>query len=246
VQAGEGGIMMGLDEREPRDTSEINLRVLKAAAEFASKDKDRVSLSGVCIELERKATTYIATDGVRLICLREEPAAENRVLGAFTVPTRHCKAFKLHKEDDGRTDILAAGPRLTIAHEKTDVTFMPIEAEFPDWRKAVPRTFACGVIAQYGFKALDTFRKFADALELPAPFLAPNGEGPGFVWFTGAPDVFGLIMPVRRVIDQLERRPAGWAFSGGPPRKQADVEDELLRHPPSEDDDAEDAKAGVH
>lgn len=232
-----------IDAREHSDGAEINLRILKAAAEFASKDEDRLSINGVGVEFESRATTYVATDGARLVCVREETARPNRLLGAFTVPSRHCKIFTLDKEDDGRTEIFAKGGRLTIAHGRVDVTFAPIDVQFPHWRKAMPSSVASGVLAQYQFKLLDSFRKFATALELPPPFLAPNGDGPGFVWFAGTPLVFGIIMPMRAV-DQMGRSAPDWALRGGPEREQRDIEDDdILRRPADDGDVADDVVA---
>lgn len=230
--------MLDLDDRKTRtraESSEINLRVLKAICEFASKDKDRRALNGVCVEFEERTTTYVATDGTRLVCLREETTQDNCLLGAFTIPTHHCKAFKLEKEDTGLTTIFAADEvRLTVVHGTVDLTFAPIDSDFPNWRKASPRSIPSGVLAQYGFKPLDSFRKLSEALELPSPFLAPNGDGPAFVWFAGTEQVFGLIMPYRTT-DQMQRHAPSWATRGGPTRRQSDIEDDdILRQPPSE------------
>lgn len=234
--------MLDLDGREKDDGSEINLRILAAMSEFASKDKDRLAVNGVCVEFEPRATTYVAIDGHRLVCLREEPARPNKLTGAFTVPRAHCKIFELDKDDDGRTVIFAADDRLTIEHGRVDVTFAPLDAEFPHWRRVVPRSVASGVLAQYQLKLLDTFRKLAETLELPPPFLAPSGDGPGFVWFASTPSVFGLIMPIK-MVDQMGRHAPDWALRGGPKRKQGDIEDDdILRHPPS-GEDADEAPA---
>lgn len=228
--------MLDIDARERGDGAEMNLRILKAAAEFASKNEEHYSINGVCVEFEPRSTTYVATDSHRFVCVREEIARPNRLLGAFTVPTRYCKIFNLDKEDDGRTEIFAASGRLTIAHGRLDVTFAPIDVDFPHWRRAIPRSVASGVLAQYQFRLLDSFRKFSEALDLPPPFLAPNGDGPAFVWFASTPLVFGMVMPIRAV-DQMGRRAPDWALRGGPERKQGDIEDDdILRHPAPDDD----------
>src|SRR4051812_43815958 len=58
-------------------TSTINLRILAAAVPFASKDETRYYLNGVCLEIEPRAVTYIATDGHRMIAYRDEKQDED-------------------------------------------------------------------------------------------------------------------------------------------------------------------------
>lgn len=216
------------------EVADINLRILAAAAAFASKDETRYYLNGVCIEIEQRSVTYIGTDGHRLVCYREESeedARDNHLIGAFIIPTAHCKSFKLDKDDEGRASVHESHGRLTIAHNMVDVTFVPIEGVYPNWRKSIPRTAASGTLAQYNFKYLDDFRKFADALGLPTPYLAPNGDGPGLLWFTSRPEVLGLVMPYRAV-EQIGQRAPSWAVRGGPAREQSDIEDDdMMRHP---------------
>ena len=50
----------------------IQLRVLAACALFASKDERRYYLNGVCVEIDEKGTTYVVTDGHRLLCYRDD------------------------------------------------------------------------------------------------------------------------------------------------------------------------------
>lgn len=209
-------------------TSAINLRILAACSLFAAKDATRVALQGVCVEIDARSTTYVATDGGRLIAYREELESDdendNLLIGSFIIPTQCCKVFKFDKEDDGRGRIFGTG-RLTLAHNYVDVTFLPIEAPFPDWRKSVPKIAASGVPAQFNLKYMSDLQKFCKALEL-YPFIAPDGGGPAFIWFN-QPNVMGLIMPLK-TLDQIGRTADPWALRGGPQRDQADIEDEPL------------------
>jgi DNA polymerase-3 subunit beta len=196
-------------------TSTINLRVLGAAVAFASKEETRYYLNGVCVEFEPRRATYAATDGHRLIVYRDdldanEPA--NELLGAFIIPTAHCKPFKLGKEDNGTAKIFGeVGTRLTIAHTFVDVTFNPIDGTFPDWRKVVPTGVPSGVVAQYNHDFLAAFTKFAKHLGLCTfPFVAPNGADPSLVWFAPHDNVLGVIMPVRSD-GKVDRVAPDWA-----------------------------------
>lgn len=206
-------------------TSTINLRILAAAVAFASKDETRYYLNGVCLEIEARAVNYIATDGHRLIAYREDiedhDTPDNLLTGTFIIPTPHCKPHKLEKEDDPRAKIFGSG-RLTIAINFCDVTFLPIDGVYPDWRRAIPREPVSGKIAQYNLDYLAAFKKFAGLVGLPMPFVAHNGEGPAAIWFSGRPEVLGMIMPVR-CTDELNNAPPDWALNGN--HVQADIED---------------------
>jgi DNA polymerase-3 subunit beta len=205
--------------------STINLRVLGAAVAFASKDEARYYLNGVCLEIEPRAVTYIATDGHRLIAYRDEKqdpeSPDNLLTGTFIIPTAHCKPHKLEKHDAGEAKIFGAG-RLTIAHDFCDVTFLPIDGVFPDWRKTIPKGAASGVLAQYNLDFLAAFKKFSGAIDQGMPFVAPNGEGPALVWFIGCPHVFGIVMPVK-TINEMSRVAPDWSRGGD--HEQADIED---------------------
>lgn len=207
-------------------TSTINLRVLGAAVAFASKDEARYYLNGVCLEIDARSVTYVATDGHRLIAYHDEKqdpeAPDNLLIGKFIIPTAHCKPHKLEKDDVGEAKIFGSG-RLTIAHDYCDVTFLPIDGVYVDWRKTIPKTAASGVLAQFNLDYLAAFKKFAGALDQGMPFVAPNGEGPALVWFSRCPHCFGIVMPTK-MIDEMGREAPEWSRGSGD-LDQADIED---------------------
>lgn len=210
--------------------STINLRVLAAASAFASKDEARYYLNGVCIEIEPRAVTYVATDGIKLIAYRSEfddpDTPDNALLGRFIIPTPFCKSHKLEKDDLGVAKIFGTG-RLTIAHDFVDVTFMPIDGIYVDWRKTIPRNAASGVLAQYNPDHLATFKKFGDAIDHGLPFIAHNGDGPALVWYSRVQHCFGVVMPIK-LIDEIGRTSPDWA-RGPSDNDQGDIEDHLAR-----------------
>lgn len=214
------------DQSDGLLTSTINLRVLGAAVAFASKDEARYYLNGVCLEIDARSVTYIATDGHRLIAYHDEKrdpdSPDNLLIGTFLIPSAHCKPHKLEKEDVGEAKIFGTG-RLTIAHDFCDVTFLPIDGVYVDWRKTVPKAAASGVLAQFNLDYLAAFKKFAAAIDQGQPFIAPNGEGPALVWFSGCPHCFGIVMPTK-MIDEMGREAPEWARGSGD-LDQADIED---------------------
>jgi len=206
-------------------TAVINLRVLAAVSAFASKDETRYYLNGVCVEIERRRTTYVATDGHRFIVYRDdlEPTeGDNELVGNFIIPTAHCKPFKIGKEDPAIAKVIGdEGTRLTIAHGFVDVTFNPIDGTFPDWRNVTPKGQPSGQIAQFDLDYLAAFRKFARALDLGGyPSVAHNGAEPAIVWFGAHPNVLGVIMPTR-TDSYPERMAPDWACNRSEPTQAA-------------------------
>lgn len=190
--------------------SVVNLRVLSAATAFASKDENRHYLNGVCIELDERGATYVATDGHRMIVFRDDlGAGENLLTGRFIIPTSRCKSFTIDKKDDGCGKIFADGERLALAYGRVDVRFDPIASDYPNWRRSIPPKGASGALAQFDLLQLADFNKFGLALSLPPPFVAPNGDGPACIWYPGHQHVMGIIMPIK-ITDELARTPPDW------------------------------------
>jgi DNA polymerase III subunit beta len=214
---------------ENLNVSSINLRVLAAASAFASKEETRYYLNGVLLEIDERSATYVATDGHVLIAYRDErehDEPDNLLLGKFIIPTAHCKAHKLKKDDDAQAKIFGVG-RLTIAHEMVDVTFMPIDGTFPEWRKVLPKEPTSGELAQFNLAHLARFQKFADVLGMNKPYVAHNGANPTPIWYSGHPHTFGYIMPIR-ASDEAKREPPAWARGVTVEAAPAETEKELV------------------
>lgn len=212
------------------NVSTIDLRVLGAVSMFAGRDKSRHFLQGVCLEIEPRAVTYVATDGRRLVAYRrevsDEKSPDNRLTGRFIIPTEHCKPHKLDKDDDAAAKLFGDG-RLTIAYNFCDLTFMPIDGIYPNWRRVIPRKKASGKLAQFDLELLAVFRKFSAALELGEPFIAHNGkEAPAPVWWPGRDHVLGVIMPCK-AIDAIDTVPPEWVLRAGDD-EQGDIEDFVM------------------
>lgn len=218
-----------IDTNLGMQTSLCNLRVLAAASLFASKDETRYYLNGVMIEFDEAGATYVATDGKRMICYRDDltDGQKNLMIGGHIIPTAHCKLFKLGKDDDGYGKIFEEAGRLTLARGFVDIRFAPIDGIYPEWHRVAPTAPASGMLAQYNLPLLADFQKFATALEISAPFVASNGEGPAPIWFPGHPHVMGVMMPMK-LTDELHRTPPGWSRRRAP-SDQGDLEDVIDR-----------------
>lgn len=183
------------------ETSRIDVRILKAMSAFASKEEVRYYLNGVCIEIEPRCITYVATDGHRAIAYRDDSFdgdRENALLGTFIIPTEQCKAHKFKKADVTLGTIEYADSKfLTITYDDIGVTFKPIDGTFPDWRMIVRFDSVSNVSTQFNWKYAADFDKFAHETNLPKPVIAFNGQEPAPVVFGAESNVFGVLMPLR-------------------------------------------------
>jgi hypothetical protein len=192
----------------------INLGALAAVSAFASKDKDRHALNGVCLEIEPRAVTYVATDGHKLIAHREtttKPDPENDLIGAFTIPSEQCREHKFKKGEPAYAILFGSAERLTLEYMGLGLCFSPIGEEFPDWRRILPQMPLSLKLAQYDAVYLAAFSKFSETMKFgPHFFVGHNGEAPGLIRFFGAPDTVGVIMP-HKATDESERPHPEWA-----------------------------------
>lgn len=182
-------------------TSTINLRILSALSICASTEETRYYLKGVKLEITPRHTTYVVTDGHRLVAHREELHADledNATLGDFIIPLAQCKAIKLGKHGDGAATISGDASRLTIEHDGSATSFKPIDGSFPDWRRVIPSGEPDGVTAQFNPKYLADFAKIGTVLGYDAKvWVAHNGDAPASVSWNGNTATLAVIMPIR-------------------------------------------------
>lgn len=182
-------------------TASINLRILSALSVCASAEETRYYLKGVKVEITPRHTTYVVTDGRRMVAHREdlaEGAEDNVTLGDFIIPPAQCKAFKLGKHEDGAAVLSGDKSRLTIEHSGAAVSFAPVDGCFPDWRRVIPSVGANSEIAQFNPKYLADFQKIGIMLNYGEKvWIAHNGDNPAFVSWNGNVATLAVIMPIR-------------------------------------------------
>ena len=192
-------------------TSALNLRVLAALSICASTEETRYYLNGVKVEITPRHTTYVVTDGYRLVAHREElhkDLEDNTTLGDFIIPLARCKAIKLKKYETGAATISGDSARLTIDHDGAAVSFKPVDGDFPDWRRAIPSGAPSGATAQFSPKYLADFAKVGAVLDYgDKVWVAHNGDSPASVSWNGNTDTLAVIMPIRLGRD-INFRPA--------------------------------------
>ena len=175
----------------------INIRLLKAAAMFASKEETRYYLKGVAVQAGPRGVYLVATDGHRMLAFRQsadDTPPVDIIIPADVIarikPDRHVEDATLTRDGDTQWRIDYCG---------TAISFAPIDGTFPDWRRAVPKE-TTGEMAQFDPAYVGDFAKVAKALGANPRAdvkIAHNGRGPALVTFGDDIDGFGVLVPTR-------------------------------------------------
>lgn len=179
----------------------INLKALKAVSAFASTEDTRYYLNGVFVEVTPDQALYVATDGHRLVVIREK--TETDWTGEIIVPTETCRAFKFGKRDETNGRVLATlspaddGKFILKQIYAQGAYFSPIDGTFPDWRRVVPLSFS-GAPGQFNAEYLAAFHKFGKIMGFGMPTVTHNGDDAAMINFPNDPnEAFGILMPYR-------------------------------------------------
>lgn len=216
-------------------TALLNIKALKAANLFASKESKRYYLNGVFVTVNARDVFYAATDGHRMLMHREalaDGAEAHTLTGAWIVPSEAIKALK------GGTGRFADAP-VTLAEvgggefrldaPKGSTIFRPIDGSFPDWRRVVPRAPVkdAAPSAQPQFN-LTYGASFAEAAELLGySTLSPHFHYAGYsdpiaVTFGAMHQTFGVLMPIRGSSEEWHGLPV-WAGGVAPASEVAAI-----------------------
>lgn len=183
---------------------DVDLRVLRAFAAFASTDETRFYLSGVHVSAIKGGVTYAVTDGHRM-AVRREPVHEQVGVGSILVPASVCK--QISKADlksitaDARGVLkIAPGGKSSLALPDREIHFEGIDGTFPDWWRCVP-SHCTGKPAQFNESYVKAFATLANDLEVGSAFIHHSGPSdPCPVTFSAINHdaLFGILMPMRR------------------------------------------------
>ena len=187
----------------------LNIRALRAALVAVSTEETRYYLNGINLEFTPDGVIMAATDGHRMIVLRQ-PYGEHAATGAHAsviVPRDLVAKLKVkHKTLDETTLTIGDDGKLLFEHAGEMFGGARVDGNFPDYRRVVPQDLD-GKPAQYNPAYLADFAKArqeltgqkADRDGKTSPIVRYNGESPAVVDFayeTGF-DAFGVIMPLR-------------------------------------------------
>jgi len=199
----------------------LSIRALRATLVAVSTEETRYYLNGINLEFTPDGVVMAATDGHRMIVLRQ-PYGEHGATGAHAsviVPRDLVAKLKVrHKVVEETTLTIADDGKLTFEHAGEMFGGARVDGTFPDYRRVVPQDLN-GEAAQYNPTYLADFAKAR--VELGAeptkkggasPVVHYNGGSPAIVDFaynTGF-QAIGVIMPLR-VPTTMVTTPHTWA-----------------------------------
>jgi DNA polymerase-3 subunit beta len=182
----------------------LNIRALRAVLVAVSTEETRYYLNGINLEFTPDGVTMAATDGHRMIVLRQ-PYGEHAATGAHAsviVPRDLVAKLKIKlKILDETTLTIGDDGRLTFEHAGEMFGDARVDGTFPDYRRIVPKDLD-GKPAQYNPAYLADFAKARKELggdRTTSPVVRYNGDSPAvvdFAWGTGF-QAIGVLMPIR-------------------------------------------------
>jgi DNA polymerase-3 subunit beta len=197
----------------------INLRALKAAAIACAKDKSRPYLNGVYVKTIGDTVRYVATDGHRMIILRQckihEPETNKFVpedIDGIIIPLDDIKNIRL-KKNNNYAEILINGELYSIKQGLKTIDGLLIKSTFPDYERLIPRgrlsPKSKNDIPQFNARYLADFQKAGEILckgneNILVKITHGRAEQPTLIDFVsklGNVDGFGVIMPFRCSIE---------------------------------------------
>ena len=186
----------------------LNIRALRAVLVAVSTEETRYYLNGINLEFTPDGVIMAATDGHRMIVLRQ-PYGEHAATAAHAsviVPRDLVAKLKIKlKTLDETTLTIGDDGKLLFEHAGESFGGSRVDGTFPDYRRVVPQDLD-GKPAQYNPAYLADFAKAR--VELGAeptkkggasPVVRYNGESPAvgdFAYNTGF-QAIGVIMPLR-------------------------------------------------
>jgi DNA polymerase-3 subunit beta len=208
----------------------LSIRALRAVLVAVSTEETRYYLNGINLEFTPDGVVMAATDGHRMIVLRQ-PYGEHAATGAHAsviVPRDLVAKLKINprmKTLDTTDLTIGDDGKLTFEHAGESYGGSRVDGAFPDYRRVVPQELD-GKPAQYNPAYLADFAKARQELTgnkldkdgKGSPLVRYNGENPAVVDFAWGTDfqAFGVIMPLRTTDKTLHYTWASAPAAAGP------------------------------
>ena len=208
---------------------EIKLTVraeIIAALKLFAADKDvRFYLNGINLEIGRKETRLVATDGVMLGCFRvesEQPDVD-APLTNIIIPNDLLKPIKAKgmveiligpletkKDAKGEEVPVSSARPVTLTYADVSMSSKTLDGIFPDWRRAIPSKVS-GEAAQFDPAYVGLLAKVAAALYGKSKYVGIgfNGDDAALLDF-GDENFVGVLMPLRPDAVTAPRTPPDW------------------------------------
>ena len=169
----------------------INKSALQAMDILAGKKDVRYYLNGVRLEGSLDHLRMIATDGHILGIYQQEWTEDNRIVEPFalTIPSEI-----IAKADKKMPNVLSCEDG---KWQLDNVLFNPIDGNYPDYNRVLPRTEITNEVAQFNPDFIVRFQKAGKLLAKNAvPTIGHNGSSSSLVDI-GLPNFIGVMMPIR-------------------------------------------------
>ena len=179
---------------------QVNLKTLQALAKhIAPKTDIRAYLNGVLFEVTPTGRFYVATDGHKLVAIRQ-PRQETDTDGQWIIPRDVILGIKLSKRPVIDTaEFNQENGKASITYCGTETRFGLVDGKFPDWRRVIP-VKTTGEVAQFNPDYLVAIRDCAAATVGISGYsglsLLHNGSSTS-LYQANSPDFIGIIMPLR-------------------------------------------------
>jgi len=193
----------------------LSIRALRAVLVAVSTEETRYYLNGINLEFTPDGVVMAATDGHRMIVLRQAYGehAATAAHASVIVPRDLVAKLKIKlKTLDTTTLTIGDDGRLLFEHAGESFGGSRVDGSFPDYRRVVPKDLD-GKPAQYDPIYLADFAKARKELggdRTTSPIVRYNGGSPAVVDFaygTGF-QAIGVLMPIR---DRTETTYYTWA-----------------------------------
>lgn len=186
------------------NTIELSFEHLSAALICAANKDIRYYLNGVLVDIREREVRVVATDGYRLIVMREvlndgdEPHAPAQII----IPREVLKGIKpaakaivkcvLHYDAENPLE-----PCALKCLKDADRGFTPIDGTFPDFERILPKERPSGERAYFDADYLADFKRIAEILGVGHACVFDNGnDACAPVTFGAREDAFGVLMPM--------------------------------------------------
>ena len=196
------------------ETMQVNLKYLQSLAKhIAPKSDIRYYLNGVLLEVTAAGRFYVATDGHKLVAIREA-RQEGDTIGEWIIPRDVILGIKIQKA--GRNPVEHAeleidGAKAKLDYCGTGAVFAFVDGKFPDWRRVVPQTLS-GELAQFNLELLSRIDDIRKAFGRNACDATIHHNGKSCAQITGLhPDALMLVMPCRSNDAQGDAPVPSWA-----------------------------------
>lgn len=142
---------------------QVNLKYLQSLAKhIAPKSDIRYYLNGVLFEVTDAGRFYVATDGHKLVAIRES-RQDGDINGEWIIPRDVILGIKLSKKPViDAAEFTQENGKASITYCGTETRFGLVDGKFPDWRRVIPSKTS-GEVAQFNPDYLVSIRDCAAA-----------------------------------------------------------------------------------